>query len=301
MSRYSNQAFCPTCHQEYDSCSDAYYDKRTGEFATYRERRADTRNVLTCCKCPKGHRAERIGTTTEECPVCHTIPRYPPFSGITEPCYVPVDIAKILKLKGEVVHLRIGDVVSVKTFDGDRHEFDPRSGRKFGDWRARESNKPCHHCIREIEALQKLKLEIAKRQGSAALYAVLWYPGFAHGSNVHVHEEQKEMERTWVQMLKAIGDQPAEDKPRWDNSDLPALPAPPNNSNVQLHNAARLSFRKDVAAAIQSFWQALNVWGPAIAASAHERGTNLLIQLAEGEITPGDFNESLVRYGRKSS
>lgn len=267
----STPAFCPTCHEEYPSCPDAYYDKRTGEFAKYSQRRADSRNILTCCKCPKGHVAHKIGTTAEECPVCHTVPRYPPFSGIQEPCYVPTDIAKTLNLKGPVTHLRIGDVVVVKRFDGQKYKFDPRTGKPFGEWRTRENNKLCFQCLRELDVLRKLKQEIvASRQSGYEVFAALWYPSFDEGPHVFVSDARQKMEHAWRTLMNTLGEQPTDTRSHWNNEDVRTIPIE-KTKDGQRHNATRLIFRKDVAAAIQGLFEAINEWGPAIAISAHDR------------------------------
>lgn len=298
MSAYGRTAFCPQCHQEYDGCGDIYIDKATREIVDYKTRRARPGSTLVAAKCPKGHVAEPVGqTSTEECPVCHTIPRYGPFGGCSEPAYIPKDIAKVLKLKGEVG----ASHVIVKKFDGNKYEFDPVTGKKFGEWRSRDRNKPCHDCQREIARLEKFAKQMSEREGELRTRQVDAYPAFEDGPQIYLHEEREGLEQAFLNLMVALGTPCSEDLSYSEQKALTWLPLNiPKYRRERSNIAGIFKYTPQVIEAIDQLYDAINLWGPAIAREAHDKGSSIIHALAEGRITGGEFEDNQLRYHPKT-
>jgi hypothetical protein len=295
---YDRIGFCPTCHEEVTG-TDCYVDKKTREKVDYHRRQSDPKGTEVAVKCPRGHVAEPIAeTSTEECPVCHTVPRRDPFNGKGD-VYMDAKLAALLKVKVAESGFR-NNMVRVNRFDGSKYEFDPVTGKRFGDWGRRDRNKPCGDCIREIKRLREFAEEVTARQGKLEKRKVDAYPAFEDGPNVYVQDEKHELEHAWLDLMKVLGQPFAGELPYKEHNDLEWLPAHVPKYRQQRNNSAGvLQYTPEVIAKIDALYDAINKWGPAIAREAHDHGSNIIHALAEGRITGGEYDDNRLRYHPK--
>lgn len=223
--------------------------------------------------------------------------RYGPFRGCSTPAYVPKDIANRLKLKGE----DYGNSICVKKFDGGKFEFDPLTGKKFGDWRRRDRNKPCRDCQLEIARLQKFAKQMSEREGELQTRKVDAYPKFEHGPNIYVRDEKEALEEAFRNLMVAVGIPCSADLDYSEQRALAWLPLNvPKYWSERSNVAGIFEYTPQVIAAINQLNDAINLWGPAIAREAHHKGSSIIHALAEGRITGGEFEDRQLRYHRRT-
>lgn len=265
MSYENRTLFCPTCHEDVSNYGvrNIYGNKATGEktkdWKVAQNWSSKVRQLIPICR--EGHEAYWIGTTTKECPICHTVPRYGKYSSSWSSGY--------------------------EGFDGLAVEYDPKTGRKFGQWSTRPENAPCKDCEDDVAQLRQFKEETLKASADLQIWMVQSYPKFYSSGEV---QDYHDLESAFREMCIAVG------RPAPDESPLGYLPRMEVPRGVDQRSSGRFLFTPEAARCIQAVYDAILKCLTATVKYNLEKGRSLLIQLAEGKITTGKFEAGRLRY-----
>ena len=163
----------------------------------------------------------------------------------------------------------------------------------------RPENAPCAPCVREIEHLRIIEKQYTAMMEESKPYFVLHYPTVSNGG-AHTWNEKEAIEKAWHSLVAALGKVPAESICR-DSLAAEKLPRLPDLKKLDRSGGGVvLLFHPAVAEAIVQLWAAWNALPGVCWDQGLQRGSDLLLQLADGEITGGEFDDGRkMRYSPK--
>jgi hypothetical protein len=259
--------YCPTCHADvspwhvktiYINRSTRAHAKNCSEAMTW-----PSKDRIITPLCPEGHEAYYVKMTKDECPICHTVPRYGKYTSN---------------------HTEYAGRKKISEFKGLDVEFDPETGRPFGQWHARPENAPCDSCAEEIQQLREFRAQVEEATKNLVVKEVDSSPSFSSFG----HTTGWDVSKTFFAAVQAAGSPVAE-----TDTATGLLPA---SERKDKSRGQKMRFRAEFVDAMQALYDAVNTWGEAIHDQALEHGRSLIIQLAEGRITAGQFDKGKIRY-----
>lgn len=188
--------------------------------------------------------------------------------------------------KHEVSIIRLtADRCPVCKQKGDKHDYS--GNHRF---RIRPENSPCGPCVREMEHLRKIEKQYTALMADHQPYLVTHYPLVSNGG-AHTWNEKEVIEKAWRSLVAALGKVPTERITMYSSEaeKIPKLPDPkrPDRSGGDVV----LLFSPAVAEALVQLWAAWNALPGVCWDQGLQRGSDLLLQLADGKITGGEFDE----------
>jgi hypothetical protein len=169
----------------------------------------------------------------------------------------------------------------------------PGCGKANGLWR--EAGTVCNECRRILSAY-RLRLKAAqapKKSGEVRLAvptAAHWLPYLMHGGEPFGRDARAQFQKAFLDLTTAISTTPIMDRYKvgmgWDAEEL----IEPKRSDAGIG-----TFPVGVVDPLRRLYAAANLLAQIAYRQGHEEGTNLLAQLASGERTVADFNETKAR------
>lgn len=166
--------------------------------------------------------------------------------------------------------------------------FDEKTGRPYGQWRERPENEPCVSCTDEIESLRRFQVETVKATESLEAWTVLKNPCF-YIDGVTVHDPYK-LEYALRDLCCAIG------RPAIEEKSIGMMPTQPEQPGIRNESYGKYLYAAGVAEKVQNLYEAIRHCIGLTAKNNLEKGRSLILQLAEGKITGGDFENGKLRY-----
>jgi hypothetical protein len=172
---------------------------------------------------------------------------------------------------------------------------DPCPLCKESHWN-RDRNKLCGNCLLEIERLRKFEQDTIKARDPMKLFWVNTYPSFFNDES-HFDEGRALPDR-FTELVFLLG-QPAPTDICQDRYKYPLLPKPEGRNHSDLAADRLLSFKPEVADAIQKLYERIEINLGLTHSDGVNEGKNILLQLARGEMSVKELQAEDMKHARK--
>lgn len=164
----------------------------------------------------------------------------------------------------------------------------------------RDRNKLCVNCLAEIERLRNFEKETLKTRSPMKLYWVSSHPYFFNDESSYFEDGAKDaLPDRFCELVTILGETPPTEKTYFDKYAIPLLPRHEKKSHSDLAADRVMSFRTEVADAIQKLYERIEINLGLTHSHGVNEGKNILLQLAKGEMTVKELQAEDMKHARQ--